>query len=932
MSKARRVAHVCRELLALGICLGAFAASIAAQSSGSEITGVVRDPSGATLPRVVVEAASPDLIEGKRETVTDNNGQYRITDLRPGQYTVTFKAEGFRSVKREAITLSASFTATVNADLQLGQTSQEVTVEGGVPIVDVQQSVSQQLMDREKLDTIPTGRDPFAAGQLVTGVTTATPDVGGTGGMQQPTLQVHGSSNNDNVFVIDGMQIQHVAFSGNQTGFYFNDGLMQEISYQTSTLTAEAPVGGVQISMVPREGGNKFHGGVFATFANNSMESDNLSSALMAQGLKAQNKVDTIGDYNASLGGPVLKDKLWFFTTFRRWYSNNFLANTFTPAGAQALDDSKLTDITLRLTYQLNKSNKLSVSYDRAFKFRGHRFNNFISASFSDPIADVVQTNWLNYMLQAKWTYVATSKLLFEVGYSRMPVNYDLGFEPGADPKAIAVYDSSKSTISNITPRSDSDTGLMSTWIGNASYVTGSHNLKAGIQYRTGFFQESFHINGDMTLVTVNGVPNSVRLYNTPLAHREDLKPDMGLFLQDSWRLARRLTLNVGLRFDRMVMNIPAQGAPGGLWVAPRQYAAQNGIVQWNTWSPRIGVAWDPFGDAKTVLKGGISKYDRLEGTTLAQNVNPNFISTSTCPWTSATPPTSMSQLSGCTGFSGSTSHVDPNMKRPYQWEYTVLLQRQIAHDTWASVGYYGRKFYNLYGILNTLVPSSAYTPVTITNPLTGQPLTVYNQNPATRGLSNPVQQTLPFLRAHYNGVEVQINSRIRKLNVFGGFTYGHDYGTPDGTSTDLNNPNNLINLTGAIGYDAPYQLRAGASYSLPFGFQVAGSIRENSGLPQARSYNVTQSIVPGLTQVTQSVKVAASGDFRYPWQNLVDVRLSKKFHFGERFSVEPILDVFNLFNSSAVTSAVTTIGASLLTPSQIDFGRLVRVGGRLSF
>ncbi len=814
----------------------------------------------------------------------------------------------------------------------MGPTSQEVTVLGEVPVVDAQQSVSQQVMDRTKLDLIPTGRDPFAVGQLVAGVTTATPDVGGTGGMQQPTLQVHGSAGNDNVFVIDGMQIQHVAFSGNQTGFYFNDGLMQEIGYQTSTLAAEAPVGGVQINMVPREGGNQFHGAVFATFANNSMESDNLTSGLRALGLKAQNKVDSIGDYNASLGGPVLKNRLWFFTTFRRWYSNNFLANTFTPTGAQALDDSHLTDITLRLTYQLNKANKLSLSYDRAFKFRGHRFNNFISASFSDPIADVLQTNWLNYMLQAKWTYVATSRLLFEVGYSRMPVNYNLGFEPGADPHAIAVYDSSRSTISNITPRADSDTGVMSTWIGNASYVTGAHNLKTGVQYRTGFFQESFQINGDMTLVTVNGVPNSVRLYNTPLAHREDLKPDMGLFLQDSWRLSRRLTLNIGVRFDRMVMNIPAQGAPGGMWVGPREYAAQNGIVDWNTWSPRIGVAWDPFGDAKTVLKGGISKYDRLEGTTLAQNVNPNFISTDTCPWTSTTAPTSFSQLSGCTGFSGNTNHIDPHMKRPYQWEYTAMVQRQIAHNTWVSAGYYGRKFFNLYGIVNTLVPTSDYTPVTITNPLTGQPLTVFNQLASTRGQFNNLQMTLPSLYAHYNGVEFQVNSRFSKMTVFGGFTYGRDYGTPDGTSTDLNNPNNLINLAGAIGYDSTYQVRAGASYFLPWGFVLASSVRENSGLPQARTYNVTQSIVPGLTQVTQGVRVAASGTYRYSWQNLVDIRLSKKFKFRERLEVEPILDVFNVFNSSAVTSAVTTIGASLLTPSQIDFGRLLRVGGRVNF
>ncbi len=275
MRREQKLADAYREPLGVCLFLLTFAAASFGQSSGSEITGVVRDPSGATLPRVVVAATSPALIEGSRKVVTNGDGEYRIIDLRPGVYTVTFTAEGFRVARHEQITLSASFSATVNADLQMGPTTQEVTVLGEVPVVDAQQSVSQQVMDRTKLDLIPTGRDPFAVGQLVAGVTTATPDVGGTGGMQQPTLQVHGSAGNDNVFVIDGMQIQHVAFSGNQTGFYFNDGLMQEISYQTSTLTAEAPVGGVQINMVPREGGNQFHGSVFATFANNSMESNN---------------------------------------------------------------------------------------------------------------------------------------------------------------------------------------------------------------------------------------------------------------------------------------------------------------------------------------------------------------------------------------------------------------------------------------------------------------------------------------------------------------------------------------------------------------------------------------------------------------------------------------------------------------------------------
>ena len=902
-----------------------------AQNLG-EIVGVIRDQSGSVVAGVNVEASSPALIEGRRITTSGSSGEYRIVDLRPGDYTVTFTHEGFRTVRRENVRVESSFTVTINADLAVGQTAQEMTVSDAPPLVDVQNSLSQTEMNRATMDAIPTGRDPFAVGQLIPGVSTATPDVGGTGGMQQPTLQVHGSNANDNVFVVDGMQIQHTGFSGNQTGFYYNDSMMQSITYLTSSLPAEAPVGGIQISMLPKDGGNQFHGSVFGSGATQGMQSDNSNATLVAAGLKARNKIDTVYDLNADLGGPILKNRLWFYTTFRRWGANNFLANTFTPAGAQAIDDNRLTDIALRLTYQIDKNNKVSASYDRGFKFRGHRPNNLISASFSDPLADVVQKSWMVYMGQVHWTSTVTSRLLIDVGMTYMPVYYNLGFEPGATPGTISQYDISTSTILKISPRADTDRGTYTTVSANASYVTGPHNLKTGVQFRKGYFQESFQMDGDMVQILSNGVPTSVRLYNTPLTHREDVNPDLGWFLQDSWRLNKRMSLNLGIRFDHMAMNIPAQGAPGGAWVPARSFPAENGIVDWNTWSPRIGFAWDVFGNSKTAIKGGISKYDVLEGSALAQNVNPNFIAYETCPWTNITPPTPGQALTGCTGFSGNNNHIDPNMKRPYQWEYTVMIQRQIGAGTSVGVGYYGRKFFDLFGDINVAVPSSDYTPVTIANPLTGSPLIVYNQLPSTLGQINLLQKTLPNLYEHYNGVEFQVNSRIRKATVFAGFTIGKDEGTPNGGSTDLNNPNNLINFAGAQNYDQTYQLRAGFTYQLPGKVKVSGSLRENSGLPQSRSYTVTQAIVPGLTQVTQSVLVAAPGSFRYPWQNLFDLRFSRVFRIRERVGIEPLVDLYNTFNSSAITSEVTTVGSSLGKPSNIDMGRLLRLGGRITF
>ncbi|MEP7116145.1 MAG: TonB-dependent receptor, partial [Acidobacteriota bacterium] len=588
MANTRFGQGVGAAVLLVVLTMTGWPAAVLAQSS-SGIAGVVRDSSGGVLPGATIEVASPALIEGTRTAVSGSNGQFQVTDLRPGDYTVTFTLAGFKTVRREGIRLGASFTATVNVELSVGQLEETITVSGAAPLVDVRNTVAQSVMTRETLDAIPSGKDPFAVGQLIAGVTTATPDVGGTQVMQQPTLQVHGSSNNDNVFMIDNVQIQHIGFGGNQTGFYFNDGLMDEISYQTSSLPAEAPVGGVQINMIPRDGGNQFHGGMFATGAGESMQSDNLDDDLRKLLFTAQNRVDTVYDLNFTLGGPVVKNRLWFFSTLRRWSANNYLGNTFTASGAQALDDQRLTDATLRLTGQVSERNKLTVHYDRSIKFRGHRPNNWISANINEPISSVVQTTGLNYIGEVKWSSPITNRLLAEASVFTLPVNYNLSFQPDAAADAVATFDQIQSVFKGVSPRQDINTARMYTYAGFMSYVTGAHNLKVGAQVRTGWSQELFQSRGDILQILNNGVANSVRLINNESGHRES-GVNTGIYLQDSWTFGR-VTLNPGLRYERFTMTIPAQSAAAGRWVGAREFAEQKNIVNWNTISPRFGMS-----------------------------------------------------------------------------------------------------------------------------------------------------------------------------------------------------------------------------------------------------------------------------------------------------------------------------------------------------
>jgi len=788
------------------------------------------------------------------------------------------------------------------------------------------------VMNRERLDTIPTGKDPFAVGQLIAGVTTSTPDVGGTQVMQQPTLQVHGSSNNDNVFMVDNVQIQHIGFGGNQTGFYFNDGLMEEISYQTSSMPAEAPVGGVQINMIPRDGGNQYRGSIFATGAGESLQSNNSDEELEALGLTARNRVKSVYDVNLTFGGPIMRDRLWFFSTYRKWSANNFLANTFDSRGVQAVDDQRISDGTLRLTLQAAPRHKIAVHYDRSAKFRGHRPNNWISANINEPVSSVVQTTGLNYIGQFKWSSPWSNKLLTEVSVFTMPVNYNLSFQPEADPNAIATFDQIQSVFRGVSPRQDTNTARMYTSSAFAAYVTGAHNFKAGVQVRSGASQELFETRGDIVQIVSNGVPQSVRLVNNPSGHKES-GVNTGVYVQDSWTIGR-VTLNPGLRYERFTMSIPAQSAGAGTWVPARDFAEQKNIVNWNSFSPRFGFAWDLTGSGRTAIKGGLSRYDRLAGVTLVQPLNQKNIAFQTCPWSDGNNDlrAQIDEIARdrCSGsLQPSLGFVDGDLKRPHQWEYIAMLQHQIGNRTSVMVGYYGRRFWDLYTTVNDAVPSTAYSPVTIVNPLTNEPLTVYNQDPATRGQVRMVLKTIPDLEQHYNGIEFQLNTRMSRATVFGGFTIGNSSGDQD--SGDLNNPNVRINNSGDIGFDSPYQIRGGFSYQLPAGLQLSGSVRAAEGLPQTRTYVVTTTQVPGLTQVTQNVQVAERGEFRYPWTNIVDLRVAKSFTYG-RTRFEPTVDFFNLFNSNAVTNAVQTIGTSLGRPSAIVMGRLVRLGGRLTF
>ncbi len=655
-----------RVILALA-CLAAWPAAARAQSA---IAGVVKDTSGGVLPGVTVEVSSDALIERTRSTTTDGGGQYRIVDLRPGMYTVTFTLTGFAVVKRDAFQLQSDFTASISVEMKVGALQETVTVTGAAPIVDVQSAAHVQVLDRESIDNIPTGKTIQGLGQLIVGVQLSSPDVGGSAGAQQTYMSVHGQSSANNTVMVDGMVINGLQGNGSvQT--YSNDADYQEMSYQTTGVSAERSGGGVTLNMVPKEGGNRFSGSSAALYRPGQLQGDNYSNRFKVWGLPvdrkgdpAINRIHYIRDITGSFGGPIQKDKVWYFVSLRDFDPVNTVPNTFFDDGSQGVDDNFIRDTLVRLTYQVTPRHKVSAYYERVFKYRAH-----VMGAFTDP--ETASFTWPtpNYSTAAaKYTGTLSSRLLLEGGYSQNVEYYRNLFQPGigkarGTPEWYTVISHlATGGGTGVAPAATSQQFPVSmVWQGSASYVTGSHHAKVGAAYKHGRFLHGADSNGDLQQVYPTGTRDenynntfptttllgaaspcsgvlavstcSVTVRNTPRLSQESLIADIGLFAQDSFTM-KRLTVSAGIRYETINSQVDEMTLPAGRFVPTRTQPERPRIPNWKDWAPRFQVVYDLFGDSRTAIKYSINRYNVAETTSTAANFNGLGSQTSSRNWT----------------------------------------------------------------------------------------------------------------------------------------------------------------------------------------------------------------------------------------------------------------------------------------------------------
>ena len=941
----------------------------------SAIAGVVKDATGAVLPGVTVEASSPVLIEKVKTVTTNEAGLYRIIDLRPGAYVVTFTLPGFNTIRREGIELPADFTATVTAEMKVGSLEETVTVTGASPVVDVKSATQQQVLSRDLLDALPTGRNIWAVGSTLNGISLSAPDVGGTAGMQQTYMAVHGSDRRDNVIQVDGMSVNGIEGDGAIQN-YFNDGMFQEMSYQISALTAEVQASGVRLNMIPKEGGNAFKGSLFMSRTPGSWQSNNFTDELRQKGLQAPNRVERIQDFNPGFGGPIKKNRLWFFSSFRRWGVDQTITDSFynldpthktnIPANGlngrplePTVDDNIIKSGVARLTWQMAQKHKFSAYMDRIVKFRGHE----CPALYSEEACGI-RSPKRYFTAQAKYTGTLSSRLLVEAGFSENDETYSTNeAQPSVGSLDIPRVDR------GTTERWSAPDGPYYfrapdryTYTGAVSFVTGTHAFKTGAQLGQGGNRHQRSLQTGVDLVqeyrTTNGVrtPVSVIVYNTPQWSQENIKYDLGLYVQDSWTLDR-LTLNPGLRIELFNTYIPKEVSPAGRFVPGREYGPIENLPNWKDVAPRLGGVYDVAGDGKTAVKAHAGKYMRAFSTVgFAQVYNPLRQETDRRTWTDLNgDDIAQNNEIGPVVTPFNTTGVlnrvaDPDIKRPYQWEYSLGIQREVVRGVSLSFNWVRRDFSRLFLTDNVLTTFDDYTVVQIPNPINpSETIPIYNLNRAKLGLVSQVDKNSDKNKRWYNGYDVGFTARVGAANIFGGTSIGRQLTA----NCDVDDPNSLRFCDQTL-LDMPYltQFKISGSYPGPFGISLSGNWQGYPGQPGGTArqdatydpaisrvidpslnvnYVVDRTVVPSLVQTSVTVPLIKPGTKYLPRWNQVDVRLAKKFQVGS-VRLQGQLDIFNILNASSILSTVETFGTSLDRPTAILQGRLLAVGMQMSF
>jgi hypothetical protein len=933
--------------------------SIAVAQTVSATTGAlngrVTDNTGAVLPGVTVTLTSPSMM-GARTASTNEEGQYRFPAIPPGTYLITYELAGFSTVKREEIRVTLGFTASVNVELGVATLQESVTVTGESPVVDTQSTSISTNFDSDQLANLPSARDLWAILAESPGVQLNRIDVGGSAAGTQSGYVTYGTTG-QNRPTVEGI----VATEGTDAaGFYYDYGSFDEVAVNAAAHSAEMPWPGVQSNFISKSGGNEFHGSAYADYESESIQSRNTDEDQIARGLTASgglepsdlNRLTEYHDVNIGAGGYLKKDRLWWYGSFRDQYVSARIPNF-----PVAPHPTKLTNYGGKGTYNLTQNNKLIAYAQAGRKHQPFRQDSFLLGN-TTGINLTEESTWeqlyWGWVWKGEWNSVLNDKTFFEVRAGQF--GYDWPNLPNGDSPRFEDTGNNNITGGNRDWQRDRRRNQV---LGSLSYFQdgwgGDHNFKLGgeIFRETTFEDWKDGYPNDVLHRLNNGRPTDVYLFE-PGAATVGLWTYSG-FLNDTWQVNRRLTMNLGLRFDKYVGYMPEQEHLAGRFnPTPQTFAAVDDVINWNLWSPRAGFTYDITGNGKTVVKLNYGQYWWNPGADFMFAVSPNRVGGwwKRYAWTDPNgsgvwePGEEGSTIIERSGGAASES-LDPNLEDTYTREIATWFERELVTNFGVRTGFVWRGQRQRYERVDANRPFSAFTvPVTIPDPGPdnlngtgddGAPIAGFNLPPGFNLPAVNVQRNIPDSDSDFYTWEItgtkRYSSRWSLLATFA-HTWVREFENAYFGNTVKQNdlrvtPNDEINTIDGRHHFTTWQAKLHGTWDSPFwDIKLTPILRHQSGQPQGRTFQFNF----GQPYGNQRILAEPIGTRRQDNITLMDLRAEKGIRLGGQRRIGVFLDLFNMFNANAEQNITLASGSNFLRPSNIVPPRIARFGAKFEW
>ena len=942
-----------RSLVALTFLLVS-ASTLFAQTQTGEIFGRVTDRTGAVLPGANVTISGDALLQ-PQTTVSASSGSYRFPNLPIGVYSVAFELSGFKRMVRTDVRIQAGFNAEVNGRLELSTVEETVTVTGETPIVDTRSNTLGTNFGKELLESIPSARDPWVILEQTPGMVMSVQNVGGNISGQQASFGAHGSTSNQQ-WNLDGATITDMASSSSPGYFDFDS--FEEIQITTAGGDASQEASGVAINFVTKSGGNKLKGSSRVYDANQRFQSLNTPAEVAAQNGGAGNPLKDVIEYGVEVGGPIKKDKAWFWGAVSRQSINvgilGFL-KAGAPAGSTAAEDLEsdktvLNNQNFKANYGWNNAHKTTFLYTRGDKIRNAR-----GADSTTRIEATTRQTGPNNYYKAEHQWVASNRLMLEAAYSYNNAGFVLDF-----------HDDALATVQRLNYVDQGGLEMRSgTYSGNIrptyearmdgnyflpSFLGGDHSTKFGVRYRATPYETISKSGGGATARIRASGQNEA-----DITRDGDTSRDMwqySAYFTDSYK-KHRATVTWGLRYDHqddkaLPTTIPANPILPELLPAVNFPGADSGAT-YNDIAPRVSIAYDLRGTGRTVLKASGARYYGL-GIYTAGTVNPAGSTTLSYFWNDANGDLFIqrNELDFARGFRSTPSAnynpanpsavttpntVDPNLENDITDEFVVSLDHELRQNFALGVSYISRKYHNFQDSYRNSTADS-FSPVTYTdlcgNTLCSQPS--YTATYYQRAVALPAGTVLRNNNSsrRYNGIEVTARKRFSNnwlLNSSATWNSTKLHYTGPGDFSTSADPTNFDFTQGrdSSGLNGPrWTAKLSGMYGLPWQMSVAAFYNLRDGLQFNRTVQTPNRTGSGGTA---NVLIEPQGTTHYPTFSQLDLHWDKALRSGQR-RIQLNVDVFNVLNASTVLarqarqdSTTANFVTSILAPRVARFG-----------